>query len=37
MGTIKRKRLNEAMSLSLNRKFAWQQRKKEHIAASEHI
>jgi hypothetical protein len=37
MKTIKRKRLNEAMSLSLYLKFAWHQRKKKHITASEHI
>jgi len=37
MKNIKRKRLNEAMSLSLYLKFAWHQRKKKHITASEHI
>jgi hypothetical protein len=37
MKTIKRKRLNEAMSLGLYLKFAWHQRKKKHITALEHI
>jgi hypothetical protein len=37
MKNIKRKRINEVMSLSLYLKVSWHQRKKKHITASEHI